>query len=91
MGWHFGKAIDRHLRMSQVKPQIALAHFVLGCEVFAGVLLSGKMFNLRMFGGFSLSWNKTKLKRGLRRPQPLRLCGFGDWLWRLVPADFLPS
>ena len=57
MGLHFGKAIDRYLRMSQVKPQIALAHVVLVCEVFAEVLLSGKMFNLRMFGGFSLSWN----------------------------------
>ena len=56
MGWHFGKAIDRYLRISQVKPQIALAHIVLVCKVFAEVLLSGKMFNLRMFGGFSLSW-----------------------------------
>jgi hypothetical protein len=45
VGWHFGKAIDRYLRLAQVTPQIALAHFVLVCEVFAGVLLSGKMFN----------------------------------------------
>jgi hypothetical protein len=45
VGWHFGKAIDRYLRLAQVTPQIALAHVVLVCEVFAGVLLSGKMFN----------------------------------------------
>jgi hypothetical protein len=46
--------------MAQVTPQIALAHVVLVCEVFAGVLLSGKRFNQGRVGGFSLCWNKTE-------------------------------
>ena len=88
MGWHFWKAIDRYLWIAQAASWIALAHVVLVCEVFAWVLLSGKMFNLRMFGGFSLSWNSADLQWALWWPQPLRLRGFGGWFWRFVVGDF---